>query len=269
MRVAIFTLILFFASNLQVHAGCSKEKVCAMLGKSNHFEILDKCPGSGPLLTECKKTSETTIEDLPQAKFVDNGDGTVTDTVNNLMWTQKGHHDEKGTLKKVKLKEAKKIAAAASTAGRDNWRLPSLPELKTLIFSERVANISGQKAWVNPVFDDGRGHYYWTSTTCAEVSVITDRYQKKLCQQGDSAAWLVHFNINAVFWHFVTTENFHVWLVSGEKSGVGKKKVEKSAKKKDAFDLKMKALKDKMDLMERQRKKLLEEIEAIEGKGQF
>jgi hypothetical protein len=58
-----------------------------------------------------------------------------------------------------------------------------------------------------------------------------------------------------------------VWLVSGEKSGVGKKKVEKSAKKKDASNLKMKALKDKMDLMERQRKKLLEEIEAIEGKG--
>ena len=185
-----------------------------MLGKSNHFEILDKCPGAGSLLAECKKTSETIIEDLPQAKFVDNGDGTVTDTVNNLVWMQKGHQDKKGVLRKVKLREAKKIAAAASNAGRDNWRLPSLPELKTLIFSERVVNISGQKSWINPVFDDGRGHYYWTSTTCAEVSVITDRYQKKLCQQGESAAWLVHFNINAVFWHFIKTENFHVWLVS-------------------------------------------------------
>ena len=48
-----------------------------------------------------------------------------------------------------------------------------------------------------------------------------------------------------------------------EKSGDGKKKVEKSAKKKDALDPKMQELKDKMDLMERQRKKLLEEMEAI------
>ncbi len=41
---------------------------------------------------------------------------------------------------------------------------------------------------------------------------------------------------------------------------------EKSAKKKDAADAKMKALQDKMDLMERQRKKLLEEMNAIKKK---
>ena len=45
---------------------------------------------------------------------------------------------------------------------------------------------------------------------------------------------------------------------------------EKSTKKKDAAASKMKALQDKMDLMERQRKKLLDEMNAIEkgGKGQ-
>ena len=44
---------------------------------------------------------------------------------------------------------------------------------------------------------------------------------------------------------------------------------EKAAKKKDAPDPKMKELQDKMDLMERQRKKLLEEMNAIKrgGKG--
>ena len=44
---------------------------------------------------------------------------------------------------------------------------------------------------------------------------------------------------------------------------------EKPAKKKDAPDPQMKALQDKMDLMERQRKKLLEEMNAIKrgGKG--
>ena len=51
---------------------------------------------------------------------------------------------------------------------------------------------------------------------------------------------------------------------------VKKTTTEKSAKKKDAPDPQMKALQDKMDLMERQRKKLMEEMNAIKkgGKGQ-
>lgn len=214
MRIAIFTLVLFFFSNLPVHAGCSKKEICSMLSKLNHFAILDKCPTAGPLLAECKKVSDVTIEDLPPAKFVDNGDGTVTDTVNKLVWMQKGYYNEKGVLQKVKLRDAKKIAVSASAGGREDWRLPSLVELKTLFFTERVINASGKKAWIHPIFDDGVGHYYWTSTTCDQISVITDRYQKKICQQGDSAAWLVHFNINAVFWHHTKTENYHVWLVT-------------------------------------------------------
>ncbi len=51
---------------------------------------------------------------------------------------------------------------------------------------------------------------------------------------------------------------------------VKKTTTEKSAKKKDAPDPKMKELQDKMDLMERQRKELLEKINAIKKgeKGQ-
>ena len=50
------------------------------------------------------------------------------------------------------------------------------------------------------------------------------------------------------------------------KTPAKKTTTEKPAKKKDAPDPKMKALQDKMDLMERQRKKLLEEMNAIKGK---
>ena len=126
---------------------------------------------------------------------------------------KKALRTSKANLNKVKLKVAKTIAKSARDGGRTNWRIPSLPELKTLLFSERVLNAGGKKAWINPIFDDGVGHYYWSSTTCDQVSVIKDRYQKKICQQGESAAWLVHFNINAVFWHH-KTEDYHVWLVA-------------------------------------------------------
>jgi len=213
MKITIATLILFFMNNLPTHAGCSKSEICAMLGKMNHFSILNKCPGSGSLLAECKKVKETTLEDLPPGEFIDNGNGTVTDTANKLVWMKKGEHDKQGKLSKVKLRIAKKLAAASSAGGRSDWRIPSLAEFKTLFFSKRVLNAGGKKAWINPIFDDGLGHYYWTSTTCDQVSVITDRYQKKICQQGESAAWLVHFNINAVFWHH-KIEDYHVWLVA-------------------------------------------------------
>jgi hypothetical protein len=213
MRITIAVFILLFMSSLPAHAGCSKLEICSMLGKMNHFSILDKCPDSGPFLAECKKVKETILDDLPPAQFIDNGDGTITDTVNKLVWMKKGEYDKEGKLSKVKLKIAKKIAAASSAAGRSDWRIPSLPEFKTLLSSKRILNAGGKKAWINPLFDDGIGHYYWTSTTCDQISVVTDRYQKKICQQGELAAWLVHFNINAIFWHH-KSEDYHVWLVA-------------------------------------------------------
>jgi len=183
-----------------------------MVGKMNHFAILDQCPEAGPILKECRKVSEQTIEDLPEPNFVDNGDGTVTDTVNKLLWIQKGLIE-----KKFKLKDAKAAANLAHEAGRDGWRLPTLPELKTLIYKERVINRSGKKAWINPMFDDGLGHYYWTTTTCDKASFIKDRYQKKICQEGEKAAWFVHFNINAIGWFHTNLKRPYIWLVQDAK----------------------------------------------------
>lgn len=205
----MLTLFFLISSVIPSYAaGCDKADICGMLNKMDHFSILGACPGAGPLLAECKKVTENTLESLQEPTFVDNGDGTVTDTTNKLIWIKKG------ILKKVSLKEAKKIARESSLSGKSDWRIPTLPELKTLLYSERTINVSGKKAWINPIFDDDMGHYYWTSTTCDQVSAIEDRYQKKICQQGDQAAWLVHFNIAAVFWHHTTSENYYVWLVT-------------------------------------------------------
>ncbi len=208
MRILFFMLAVLMAwPSSPLLAKCSKAKVCSMMKKMGHFDILNQCPGAGPLLAECKKVSDKKLEDLPAPQFVDNKNGTITDTVNKLKWAKKGN------LKKYSLKLAKEFAAGSDVDGTAGWRLPTLPELKTLMYKERVKNVSGKKSWVYPLFDDGRGHYYWTTTTCEEISVITDRYQKKLCQQGDQGAWLVHFNIGAVFWHHVTAKKYHAWLV--------------------------------------------------------
>lgn len=208
MRVATLVLIVLLSLSSNAWADCSKAEICEMMKTMGHFDILNECPKAGPLLAECKKVSETQLEDLPAPQFKENGDGTITDTVNHLVWLKSGIRDQKYSLQ-----EAKDLAMTAKQAGQSGWRLPTLPELKTLLYSERVTNASGEKAWINPIFDDGRGHYYWTSTTCEKVSVIEDRYQRKLCQQGETAAWLIHFNIGAIFWHHTTAKNYYVWLV--------------------------------------------------------
>jgi len=207
MRIVFLILALHLSIPSVLYAGCSQEDICNMVGKMGHFSILDQCPGAGPLLAECTKSSGKALEVLPKPHFVDNGDGTITDTVNKLMWIKKG------VLKKVSLKEAKEYAQSAHDGDKTDWRIPTLPELVTLIYKERIKNVSGKKAWINPLFDDGRGHYYWSTTTCDEVGEIEDRYQKKTCGEGKKAAWLVHFNINALFWHHVKAKNYYIWLV--------------------------------------------------------
>ncbi len=207
MRIVFLTLMVLLVQPIPSFAKCKQADICEMIKKMDHFSILNTCPGSGPLLKECRKVSEVELEKLAEPTFVDNGDGTVTDTVNKLRWIKKG------ITNKLKLKDAKAFAEAENFAGSSDWRLPTLAELKTLISSKRIINASGKKAWINPIFDDGLGHYYWTTTTCDQLSVIEDRYQRKICQQGESAAWLVHFNINAIFWFQTSEERPHSWLV--------------------------------------------------------
>ncbi|MBC8287971.1 MAG: DUF1566 domain-containing protein [Nitrospinae bacterium] len=207
MRIVLLTLMVLLIQPIPSFAKCEQADICKMIKKMDHFSILNACPGAGPMLKECRQVSESVLEELAKPSFIDNGDDTVTDTVNKLRWIKKG------VTNKLKLKDAMAFAEAETFAGSSDWRLPTLSELKTLINSERTINAGGKKAWINPIFDDGLGHYYWTTTTCDQLSVIEDRYQKKICQQGAGAAWLVHFNINAIFWFNTTEERPHSWLV--------------------------------------------------------
>ena len=66
----------------------------------------------------------TYVGNMPS--YTDNGDGTITDNVSGLMWQQ-----DMG--EKVTYSEALELAASMNLAGHDDWRVPTIKELYSLI----------------------------------------------------------------------------------------------------------------------------------------
>lgn len=102
--------------------------------------------------------------------FVDNGDGTVTDSATGLMWL-KGDSGVGMTWE-----EALAWAESLETAGYSDWRLPNAKELQSLVDYTRSPDTTGS-ASIDPSFDctaitdeGGETNYpfYWTSTTHAD-----------------------------------------------------------------------------------------------------
>ena len=99
-------------------------------------------------------------EESMATRFIDNGDGTVTDVETNLLW-QKDTAPERTTWP-----EAHKYIDqlnAERFAGHDDWRLPTNEELLTLMLSKE----NFKRLYLDPVFGwqrsfwsaDNRGHH--------------------------------------------------------------------------------------------------------------
>ena len=84
MRIVLLTLLILLTQTIPSFSKCSKNEICSMMEKMDHFSILNSCPDAGPLLRECKKVNEVALLALPTSEFVDNGDDTITDKVNKL-----------------------------------------------------------------------------------------------------------------------------------------------------------------------------------------
>ena len=83
-------------------------------------------------------------------RFVDNGDGTVTDTRRQLMWQQDDNGEE------VTFQGAQKYCQTLRLGGYTDWRLPEPEERETAVVTELMMRIHSRDVYAR--FD-----LYWSS----------------------------------------------------------------------------------------------------------
>lgn len=92
-------------------------------------------------------------------RFLDNQDGTITDTITNLMWIKNGWRLD--FVSAVTWRDAVKRCESFGHGGYNNWRLPTIKEWKTLLDTKNQC-----PALVEPnPFENIIVHMpYWSST---------------------------------------------------------------------------------------------------------
>jgi hypothetical protein len=107
------------------------------------------------------------------SRFVDNGDGTLTDSCTGLMW-QKTTADVNGDgqvntelhgADSVSWEEALQYCESLELGGHDDWRLPNVRELESIVDYGRCYPS------IDPIFGLEYGTY-WSSTTVVNLQAL-------------------------------------------------------------------------------------------------
>jgi hypothetical protein len=142
-------------------------------GVEKVIEISDK-----DVATAFSSALESTTSRAQRAelsRFVDNGDGTITDTTTGLMWSK----DDVGSGE-LKHADAEKACKNLSLAGHKDWRLPTHAELLTLVDDTRY-----NPAIDTTAFPSCKSGWYWSGTPYAGNS---------------SCAWIVDFSYGLAYY---------------------------------------------------------------------
>jgi hypothetical protein len=119
-----------------------------------------------------------------QNDFVDNGDGTITDRATGLTWMKWDSEAIAGSGPQIvpwnngwlDWEEALAWAAGLNFAGAQDWRLPNVKELQSIVDYTRAPSVTGTPA-ISPLFqctplsaENGERDwgFYWSSTTHAD-----------------------------------------------------------------------------------------------------
>ena len=131
----------------------------------------------------------------PEPRFTDHKNGMVTDKLTGLIWTKDSLQIPNGMF----WPDAVAACYDLSFAGYDDWRLPNLRELHSLIdYGNHTPALPADHPFTNV-----QGYFYWSSTSPAYRSP-TD----------STEAWAVRLADGWVF-YTVHEYTFYVWCVRG------------------------------------------------------
>ncbi len=95
-------------------------------------------------------------------RFVNNGDGSITDTKTGLMWTKKDSWADLG--KCFNWNDSRSYVSKLKTGGYSDWRLPTISELKSIYESSKSnKDKDGDIIRIDPIFASGGAFWYWSS----------------------------------------------------------------------------------------------------------
>ncbi len=114
-------------------------------------------------------------------QYIDHGDGTITDTKTGLMWKRcseglSGVNCENGEAEEYKWEDAVKRFKNTEYAGHADWRLPTIDELKTLVYCSKGRDKDGdckdgsEKPTINQQVFPNTTWWYWSGSPYADSS---------------------------------------------------------------------------------------------------
>ena len=101
------------------------------------------------------------ITGFASAEYIDNGDGTITDTNTSLMW-------QRSFASNLNWDDSDNFCIYLSLGGNTDWRLPTIDELQSIVFPSAHPTI-------DPVFACpylGDNLYFWSDTTGSSVNDV-------------------------------------------------------------------------------------------------
>jgi hypothetical protein len=99
------------------------------------------------------------------AEYIDSNNGTITDKSSNLVWQQAdSYHELKNGINWYQALEYIDVKNSEKFAGFDDWRLPTIMELKNLYDESRpIKSKDNERIGLSNRFKAGGSYYLWTS----------------------------------------------------------------------------------------------------------
>lgn len=139
-----------------------------------------KLPATGQTVSYTNTFGEDSDYIANEMSYTDNGDGTVTDNNTGLMWQQTNDSTER------LMDEAETYCADLTLGGHDDWRVPTIKELFSIVHFGDAGLHPGGAYWSfdQSFSSDSFSSNYWAA----------DRYPAPSPQ----AAWAIHFWSNFI-----------------------------------------------------------------------